>query len=248
MRSVAIIPARLRSTRFPEKPLAPILGQPMIVRVATIAAQALGRDHTYVATDDARIAEVVEAAGYAVVQTSPDALTGTDRVAEAAQSIDADCFINVQGDEPMLAPESIQSVAEAAQQYPEAVINAYAPIEPPEDPHDPNLPKCVMASDGRLLYLSRAALPAGKSPSQYPQTHDKQVCVYAFRRSHLEVFATFGGKAPCEQYEDIEILRFLDLGVTVRMIRLPGNTIAVDRPEDVARVEAALQHGETCAV
>ncbi len=220
----------------------------MIVRVAEIAAEALGLENTYVATDAEPIAEVVRAAGFQAVMTSPDALTGTDRLAEAMAFIQADCFINVQGDEPMLAPQSIHQIADAAATHPDAVFNAYAPIQPPEDPHDPNLPKCVVASNGRLLYMSRAALPAAKSPEKYPKTHYKQVCVYAFRPRHLESFARARQKAPCEAYEDIEILRFLDLGIPVRMIELPGNTIAVDRPEDVARVEAALRQREVCPV
>jgi 3-deoxy-manno-octulosonate cytidylyltransferase (CMP-KDO synthetase) len=118
MKIVALIPARLASTRFPEKPLAPILGKPMILWVAELTAKAVGIDNTYIATDADKIASVVEAAGFKVVMTSPDALTGTDRIAEAATQIDADVFINVQGDEPMLDPASITKVIEAAKQHP----------------------------------------------------------------------------------------------------------------------------------
>lgn len=241
MKIAAVIPARLASTRFPEKPLAHILGKPMILWVAELTAKAVGHADTYVATDHEKIAKVVTDAGFQVVMTSPDALTGTDRIAEAARKIDADMFINVQGDEPMLDPQSIITVAEVAKKYPGCVVNAYAAITPDEDPDNVNLPKCVMASDGRLLYMSRAALPAAKSADKRPKVFHKQVCIYAFGRDHLERYIGAGAKAPCESHEDIEILRFLDMGVEVRMVELESTTLAVDVPEDVALVEAAMR-------
>ncbi len=240
MKIVALIPARLASTRFPEKPLAHILGKPMILWVAELTAKAVGIDNTYIATDSEKIASVVEAAGFRVVMTSPDALTGTDRIAEAAKQIDADLFINVQGDEPMLDPASITKVIEAAKQHPDTVINGYAPIPQSEDPNNVNLPKCAIASDGRLLYMSRAAIPAYKDYHKRQAVYYKQVCIYAFTRKQLEAYAAAGVKAPCEQSEDIEILRFLDMGYEVRMIQLPGDTLAVDAPGDVEMVESAM--------
>lgn len=241
MKVAALIPARLASTRFPEKPLAHILGKPMILWVAELTAKAVGLDNTYVATDAEKIAQVVRAAGFQVVMTSPDALTGTDRIAEAATQIDADVFINVQGDEPMLDPASITSVIEAAKLHPETVINGYAPIPQSEDPTNVNLPKCAIASDGRLLYMSRAAVPAYKDSSKEQAVYYKQVCIYAFTRKQLEAYVSVCEKAPCEQSEDIEILRFLDLGHEVRMIELPGDTLAVDAPSDVELVESAMR-------
>lgn len=240
----ALIPARFASTRFPQKPLTPILGKPMILWVAELTARAVGNENTYVATDHEAIASVVRAGGYQAVMTSPDALTGTDRLAEAAQLIDADLYINVQGDEPMLDPKSITTVIEHAALHPGKIINGYAPVGPDEDPDSVNLPKCVIASDGRLLYMSRAALPAFKDAKARPHTYHKQVCIYAFTREQLAAFANAGEKAPAEASEDIEILRFLDLGYEVRMVELPGNTLAVDVPGDVARVEAAMRRAD----
>jgi 3-deoxy-manno-octulosonate cytidylyltransferase (CMP-KDO synthetase) len=241
MKIVALIPARLASTRFPEKPLAHILGKPMILWVAELTAKAVGMDNTYIATDSDKISSVVEAAGFRVVMTSPDALTGTDRIAEAAEQIDADIFINVQGDEPMLNPASITKVIEAAKQHPDTVINGYAPIPQSEDPSNVNLPKCAIASNGRLLYMSRAAIPAYKDYHKRQAVYYKQVCIYAFTRAHLQAYVSVSEKAPCEQSEDIEILRFLDLGLAVQMIELPSDTLAVDAPGDVEMVESAMR-------
>ncbi len=242
MKIVALIPARLASTRFPEKPLALILGKPMILWVAELTAKAVGIDNTYIATDAEKIASVVQAAGFKVVMTSPEALTGTDRIAEAAEQIDADIFINVQGDEPMLDPASIIRVIDYAKLHPDTVINGYAPIPQSEDPGNVNLPKCAIASDGRLLYMSRAAIPAYKDYGKRQAVYYKQVCIYAFTRKQLEAYVSVSEKAPCEQSEDIEILRFLDLGYEVRMIELPGDTLAVDAPSDVEMVESAMRH------
>jgi len=241
MKVAALIPARLASTRFPEKPLALILGKPMILWVAKLTAKAVGLENTYVATDAEKIAQVVRAAGFQVVMTSPDALTGTDRIAEAAEQIDADVFINVQGDEPMLDPASISKVIDSAKQHPGTVINGYAPIPQSEDPANVNLPKCAIATDGRLLYMSRAAIPAYKDHNKRQTVYYKQVCIYAFTRKQLEAYVSVSEKAPCEQSEDIEILRFLDLGYEVRMIELPGDTLAVDAPSDVVLVESAIR-------
>lgn len=242
MKVAALIPARLASTRFPTKPLAILLGKPMVLWVAELTAKAVGRENTYVATDAERIASVVREAGFNVVMTSPEALTGTDRIAEAIQHIEADVFINVQGDEPMLDPESILSVVRAVESNPGAVINGYAPIPANEDPSNVNLPKCAIASDGRLLYMSRAAVPAYKDPAKEQKVYYKQVCIYAFTREQLEAYAASGKKAPCEASEDIEILRFLDMGYEVRMIELPGDTLAVDVPSDVELVESAMRN------
>lgn len=242
MKVAALIPARFASTRFPQKPLVPICGKAMILWVAELTAKAVGMANTYVATDHDSIASVVREAGYQAVMTSPGALTGTDRIAEAIQNIDADIFINVQGDEPMLDPNSIIKVVDAARANPDAVVNGFAPIPDTEDPTNVNLPKCVISSDGRLLYMSRAAVPAFKDAAKEQEVYYKQVCIYAFTTEQLEAYAASGKKAPCEASEDIEILRFLDMGYEVRMVELPGDTLAVDVPSDVAAVEAAMRN------
>jgi 3-deoxy-manno-octulosonate cytidylyltransferase (CMP-KDO synthetase) len=240
----AIIPARYASTRFPHKPLALILGKPMILWVAELTACAIGVEHTWVATDHDAIASIVREAGFQAIMTSPEAITGTDRLAEAAQKIPADLYINVQGDEPMLDPASIIKVVEYSKLFPGCLINGFAPIGPDEDPCNKNIPKCVISSDGRLLYMSREALPSFKDQTNRPAIYYKQVCIYAFTREQLDSFAAIGRKAPIEACEDIEILRFLDMGYEVRMIELPGDTLAVDIPEDVSKVERAMRKAD----
>jgi 3-deoxy-manno-octulosonate cytidylyltransferase (CMP-KDO synthetase) len=240
MTAVAIIPARFESSRYPGKPLVPILGVPMIVRVAGQASAALGASNVYVATDDDRIAAVVREHGFAAVMTSR-ALTGTDRIAEAARSIDADLFVNVQGDEPMLDPRTIETVVGAKRRMAGIVVNAMARIGSDEDVRSVNIPKVIANEAGRLVYMSRAVLPAYKDAVNAPAAYWKQVCVYAFEPPHLRAFRELGRKSALEHSEDIEILRFFELGVSIQMVEVESGTLAVDVPEDVPRVEAAMR-------
>jgi len=237
---LVVIPARYASSRYPGKPLVPILGTPMVIRVARIAAAAVGVDSVVVATEDARIAEVVAAAGFRAVMTSDRCLTGTDRLAEVAEQVDAAVYVNVQGDEPILDPASIQAVIEQKRLHPTCVINAMAPIASSEDPGSVNIPKVVANEDGLMLYMSRNAVPGFKDPLLAPVQYWKQVCIYAFTRGELRAFSAFGRKSVIENSEDIEILRFLELGIQVRMLEVAGGSLAVDVPDDVARVEQAL--------
>ena len=240
--AVAVIPARYASSRFPGKPLVPLLGRPMLLWVADVCAEAVGGANVVVATDDGRIRDVAIEAGLRVEMTSSDALTGTDRIAEIAGRLDHPVILNVQGDEPLVDPADIVLIAEAKAAQPEAVVNGYHPLADGEDPSDPNIPKVVIDADERLLYMSRAAIPGTKAggPSA-DATYLKQVCIYGFSHADLERFAATDGKGPLEQAEDIEILRFLELGDPVRMVRTSTVSLAVDRPEDVARVEDALR-------
>ncbi|MDD3444501.1 MAG: 3-deoxy-manno-octulosonate cytidylyltransferase [Zavarzinia sp.] len=241
MTACVIIPARYASSRFPGKPLVPILGKPMILWVAELSARAVGRDHVYVATDDARIAAVVEGAGFNTLLTSSGALTGTDRLAEAAAKIDYDIYINVQGDEPLVDPEDIRRCIDEKRRRPDHVINGFCWLSPQEVPSSPNIPKVVMNESGRLLYMSRSVVPGFKDQKQAPKGYRKQVCIYGFSRAELEAFAGFGRKSEVEASEDIEILRFLELGIGVQMYETKPGSLAVDAPEDVAAVEAALK-------
>jgi 3-deoxy-manno-octulosonate cytidylyltransferase (CMP-KDO synthetase) len=241
MRVAAIIPARFASSRYPGKPLVPILGLPMVVRVAHIAAAAFSNDAVVVATEDSRIKTVVEAAGFRVVMTSDRCQTGTDRVAEAAAVVDADVYVNVQGDEPMLDPVVLRAVVHAHALRPDVVHNGMAVVGADEDSDSVNLPKVITTETNRLVYMSRRALPGFKDPKLAPDRYFKQVCVYTFARWHLAAFAGFGRKSTLERSEDIEILRFLDLGIPVQMVEVQGGSLAVDAPEDVGRVEAAMK-------
>lgn len=240
MRSVVVIPARFSSTRYPGKPLVSLLGKPMILWVAELSARAVGVGNVYIATEDERIAEVVKAAGFQAVMTSTAALTGTDRLAEAARIIEADIFINVQGDEPLVEPSDILKVRDAKLKTPDAIVNGYSWITDDEDPHSVNIPKVITNERDELVYMSRVALPGYKEEKNAPVRFKKQVCIYAFTRDELNAFQAFARKSELENSEDIEILRFLELGKKVLMIETKPGSLAVDVPGDVAKVEAAL--------
>ncbi len=240
--TVAVIPARYASTRFPGKPLVPLLGRPMLLWVADVCAEALGGANVVIATDDDRIRSVAVDAGLRVEMTSDRALTGTDRIAEIVDRLGSDVILNVQGDEPLVDPADLLRIAAVKRAEPDAVVNGYHPIGPDEDPASPNIPKVVLDHAERLLYMSRCAIPGTKSGTPSPDTvHLKQVCIYGFSPDDLRMFASAGVKGPLEAAEDIEILRFLELGRTVRMVRTSTASLAVDAPEDVAPVEAALR-------
>ncbi|MES2294545.1 MAG: 3-deoxy-manno-octulosonate cytidylyltransferase [Pseudomonadota bacterium] len=239
MRVVAIIPARFQSSRFPGKPLVEILGVSLLRRVHARCLLALPKSDVYVATDDERIRLHCEQGGIQVIMTGSHCLTGTDRVHQAAQQIEADLFLNVQGDEPLIDPVDINAVLDACRARPSEVINAMCPIEEKSDFLSTMVPKVVARPDGRLLYMSRAAIPTTKN-HEFVRAM-KQVCIYGLPRAALAQFAACKRKTPLEQLEDIEILRFLELGYEVRMVQVSGASIAVDTPGDVARVEKALR-------
>ncbi|WP_457797999.1 3-deoxy-manno-octulosonate cytidylyltransferase [Methylocystis sp. S23] len=236
-----VIPARHASSRYPGKPLVALLGKPMILWVAELSAKAVGKDHVYVATDDKRIADIVEAAGFQALMTSPSALTGTDRLAEACEMIDYDIYVNVQGDEPVIDPDDIQKCIRRKLETPEYIVNGFCWISADEDPQSRNLPKVVANESQLMVYMSRAALPASKEEKSAPKRYMKQVCIYCFTKQELLDFKNFGRKSYLESCEDIEILRFLELGRRIVMVETKPGSVAVDIPEDVEKVEAVLR-------
>jgi 3-deoxy-manno-octulosonate cytidylyltransferase (CMP-KDO synthetase) len=241
MKSVVIIPARYKSSRFPGKPLVPLLGKPMILWVAELSAMALGKESVFIATEDERIAQTVEGAGFRSIMTSEEALTGTDRLAEAAKQIDADIYLNVQGDEPLLNPDDIRKILSVKQKYPNDIINGYCKVGQNEDPNSVNIPKVIFNEDGRMVYMSRQKLPGYKDSQNKPISYYKQVCIYAFSLSDLTRYSSFGRKSTLERSEDIEILRFLEWGTTIRMVETSTGSLAVDVPADVIVVEAMMK-------
>ncbi|NVK73374.1 MAG: 3-deoxy-manno-octulosonate cytidylyltransferase [Oceanospirillaceae bacterium] len=236
-----IIPARHESSRFPGKALAKIKGKPMIERVWERCCLAVPINLIYVATDCENIAAHCADVGIQYLMTSDKCLTGTDRVYDASRQVDAKTYINVQGDEPLLDPQDILDVIAEARVKPNNVINAMCPIKLESDFRSSSVPKVVARPDGRLLYMSRAALPTTKNFDF--KGAKKQVCIYAFPKKSLESFATVAQKTPLESIEDIEILRFLELGYEVSMIEVSSSSISVDFPEDVLRVEEVLNRG-----
>lgn len=241
MTACVIIPARYASSRFPGKPLTPLLGKPMIQWVAELSARAVGQEHVYVATEDERIADVVTQGGFQALMTSKEALTGTDRLAEAVGMIDYTIYVNVQGDEPLVDPRDIERCIALKVEQPQMIVNGFCWIGEHEDPHNVNLPKVITDEDDVMVYMSRVALPGFKAAENAPERYKKQVCIYGFAREDLLAFRDFGRKSMLEDCEDIEILRFIELGRKIVMYETSPGTMAVDAPEDVVPVEAALR-------
>ena len=240
MKTVIIIPARYKSTRFPGKPLTLILGKPMILWVAELCAEVLPAEFVYIATEDFQIKEVVEKAGFNVVMTSNKCLTGTDRIADAATQIEADIYVNVQGDEPILNPVDILAIIETKKMHLNEVITGYSKFGDNEDPENVNIGKVVFNEDQRMVYVSRSLVPGTKTKEFVPLNYNKHVCIYAFSKKELNDYAKFGRKGTLELYEDIEILRFLDIGSNIRVVETKSASLAVDVPEDVIRVEEEI--------
>lgn len=232
-----VIPARYESSRFPGKPLAKILGLPMIQHVWNRCCQAVDKSLVYVATDDESIKDVVESFGGQVVLTSSSCLTGTDRLAEANETLRCNFIVNVQGDEPLIDPAHINA-AIAAYEETGKVTNAMCAINSAAEFFSRAVPKVVTSGSGRLLYMSRSPIPGAKTDDFF--FGYRQVCIYVFSSEHLKFFGSAHEKAPLEKVEDIEILRFLEADYQVNMIEVSAGSLAVDFPEDIAIVEREL--------
>ena len=234
-----IIPARYESSRFPGKPLSLIQGVPMLERTYQQCCKALDSSFIYVATDDKRIEEFCEQKNIKTIFTSKDCLTGTDRVAEAARNLDFDIFINVQGDEPVFNPEDISSLINQSLKYPESVICGYAEIKKSKQYLSNQIPKVIFDKNKNLLYMSRSPIPGNKK-NQLKKAY-RQVCAYSFPKDKLEIFGKDKKKSFFEDIEDLEILRFLENGIPVKMIEMSDKSISVDNPEDIFEVEKILK-------
>jgi len=232
---LVVIPARFQSTRFPGKPLADLGGSPLIEHVWRRCCEAVDVADVVIATDDDRIGAVASEFGAIVEMTSSACLTGTDRVAEVAARRDADWYINVQGDEPFVEPAAIKTVIRAAGEADAEIvaINTMCVIREEAEFRSATVPKPVTDLHGRLLYMSRAAIPTDKGLGF--RSAFRQVGLYAFRSSALDLYQPGAQKSPLEGVEDIEILRLLEAGLRVQMVEVPASGIAVDTPDDLER-------------
>ena len=233
-----IIPARFKSSRFPGKPLADILGKPMVIRVAEIAKKVKISNKVIIATDSKKIASVCKQYNYEFVMTSKKCLTGTDRLSEVARKIKAEMYINLQGDEPIVSPKDIEKVIKSKIKNKKFIICGYTKIRKDEKSSDNSIPKVVFNKKKELIYLSRAPIPGSKGRHNF---YFKQVCIYAFNRGELVKFSETGRKSYIENIEDIELLRYFDLNKKIKMVQVSGNSIAVDFPKDIKKVENILK-------
>ncbi|HNW25855.1 MAG TPA: 3-deoxy-manno-octulosonate cytidylyltransferase [Candidatus Gastranaerophilaceae bacterium] len=234
MKIIGIIPARYQSSRFQGKPLADICGKPMIWWVYQQATKVKELQEVYVATDNKKIEEVCKKYKMNVIMTSSKHKTGTDRICEVAQKIKADLYLNIQGDEPLIEPETIQKAIEPFCKNPKLQIsNLMTKINDPVDIANFTIPKVLVNNENIGIYLTRAAAPYPKGKIDF--NYYKQVCVYGFKPKALEFFAKTK-RGNLEEIEDIEILRFIENGYQVRFVEVVSDTIAVDTPNDLKKV------------
>lgn len=246
MKIIGVIPARYASSRFPGKPLADICGKPMIWWVYQNCKKVKDFTDVYVATDDERIQQVCLLYKIQVIMTSPAHKTGTDRLGEVAEKIHADLYVNIQGDEPLLEPETIsKAIQPFFSDQDLQITNLMTKINDPVDAINYTVPKVITNKDNIGIFLTRAMAPFPKGSLDY--FYYKQVCVYGFKPEALKFYCAYGkkfGKAKIEQIEDIEILRFTENGYKVQYVEVESDTIAVDTQKDLERVRKIIQKRE----
>ena len=239
--AVGVIPARYQSSRFPGKPLALIDGRTLVERVFERARAARRLTRLLVATDDDRIASAVRAFGGEVVMTSPTHGTGTDRLAEVARSLEADLFVNIQGDEPLVDPRDIDQLVECLEADALADMATLAtPLPEADQALDPNVVKVVCDASGRALYFSRSAVPFVRKGATASRPWLRHVGLYAYRRGFLLEFASWS-PGVLEAIEGLEQLRALERGRTIKVLKARGIYHGVDTPDDVRAVEQVLR-------
>ncbi len=241
---IAIVPARYASNRFPGKPLAKIAGKPMIQHVVERAQAVSMLAKVVVATDDDRIADCVTSFGGEYVMTRSDHVSGSDRLAEAAQLLDIsehDVVVNIQGDQPLFPPAVIEQVAQPLlEDHALPMSTLVYKIVRPEEIADPNHVKTVFDREMNALYFSRSPIPFQRNPDAPRQpTYYKHLGFYAYRKGFLLSFVALP-EGEWEHFEKLEQLRALEYGYKVRISITEYDSIEVDTPEDLARVEAGL--------
>jgi len=244
MRIIGIIPARYASTRFPGKPLAMIAGKPLIQRVVERCQRATSLSEIVVATDDTRIADFARQF-CRVEMTREDHPSGSDRIAEVALRNNCDAVINIQGDEPLMDPAVINAVAGALAR--DEMSTAATPIRNPGEYDNPNVVKVVVNAGGRALYFSRRTVPylreaASRSVNEQLAAFPflKHLGIYGYRRETLLRLVKFP-VSPLEQAEKLEQLRALENGISIAVVKVDYDSVGVDVPADVARVEELLK-------
>ncbi len=241
MQCAIVIPARMASTRFPGKPLADLCGKPMVQWVYEAAVRAEVAEEVVIATPDAEIISAAQRFGARAISTRLDHPSGTDRIAEVAQSLVADFYVNVQGDEPLIDPATIQACAQPLIDDPVVEMASVYADCPEEEIDNPAVVKVVTSLAGDALYFSRHPIPYPRNPKLGPVK--KHIGIYAYGRPVLMRFAQWE-PTPLEQTESLEQLRFLENGVRIRMAAGKGSPLAVDTPEQAEEVRRLLGQRE----
>jgi 3-deoxy-manno-octulosonate cytidylyltransferase (CMP-KDO synthetase) len=243
-RVVAVIPARFASTRFPGKVIAPLAGRPLVYHTYLQACEARLVSEVIVAADHPVVQEALEAHGVPVVMTRADHPSGTDRIAEVAASRAADIIVNVQGDEPLIDPHTVDESIQALLDNPEVpMATARRAIVDPSEIADPNIVKVVCDGKGRALYFSRHPIPYirdARTDEPLTGCHWQHIGLYAYRRDFLIEFARWP-QTPLEQLEKLEQLRVLENGYPIAVVDTKYRSIGVDTPQDLERVRNLLE-------
>ena len=242
MKAVAIIPARIASTRLPRKILREIDGRTMLDRVYHAARGASMLVDVIVATDSQEILDVCRQHGWNARMTSDQHRSGTDRVHEVAQTVSADVYVNVQGDEPLARPEHLTALLQLMQRESIQVGTLKTPCAP-EDVANPNAVKVVADQNGRALYFSRATIPFDRD-SRGDIAYFKHLGFYAYRKPALDQFCRWP-ESSLERSERLEQLRFLENGTDIYVAETPFDTIGVDTEADLKRVEEILRNSKS---
>jgi len=238
MKAVAVIPVRLASTRLPRKVLHEIAGRPMLVHVYEAARACSQLQNVVVATDSEEIAALCRQNNWHCCLTSPAHRSGTERVHEVAQTVEADVYVNVQGDEPMARREHLDALLKLMDRDGVKVGTLKTPC-PAEDVNNPNAVKVVTALDGRALYFSRASIPFDRDGAGQGR-YQKHLGFYAYRKAALDGFCRWP-ESELERSERLEQLRFLENGIAIHLAETPFDTVGVDTEDDLRRVEAIMR-------
>jgi 3-deoxy-manno-octulosonate cytidylyltransferase (CMP-KDO synthetase) len=236
MESAVVIPARYNSTRFPGKPLANLLGKPLIQHVYERAKKAKKIKTIIVATDDERIEKAVKSFGGDVIMTSPNHLSGSDRISEVASKLTEDIIINVQGDEPLIEPGLIDELCNVFNNPDVLVATARIPIADLKDVQNPNVVKVVCDRNGFALYFSRSPIPGTRNDisirTQSKPVFFRHVGIYAYTRNFIMKFSSLE-PTPLELQEGLEQLRILEHGYKIKVVDTEYQSIGVDTPDDL---------------
>ena len=235
---IITIPARYNSTRLPGKPLKKIIGKAMIDHVWDICIKAVDKKNVVVLTDDHLIKDYCISNDINFFITSKNCKTGSDRIYEFARIKKYKYYINVQGDEPLLNPKNIKEVIKFTKKY-NCVTNCYSSCSELEYKNI-NVPKVVLDNNDYLLFMSRAPIPSYKS-NKIPKKTFKQICIYGYPYNYLMKFGKLKKKSKNELIEDIEIIRFLDIGIKIKMINIKNHSLAVDTPNDLRKVRKIFE-------
>lgn len=236
MNTLAVIPARYASTRLPGKPLIPVAGVPLVLRVLEQVRKCDSVDRIIVATDDNRIADVVENAGGETLLTPSELPSGGDRVAWVSERIPSKIVLNIQVDDPLVGPDMIDPLVAAILDEGAALALLAKRIENEREIESPNIVKMVFDKNQRALYFSRSPIPYPRTPGA---AYYKHIGPYAWKREFLLQFSSWS-QTPLETAESLEMLRVLENGYPIRCIPVARDTIEIDTPEDVAAFEALI--------